>query len=87
MKETREQLEAKINIHAWKDPAFKEKLMKNPQSALANMGVKVPAHAKIHVHEETSDSWHITIRKAPSNAKNMTESELKGVSAAANCCT
>jgi hypothetical protein len=84
MKETREQIEAKINMRAWKDPKFKDKLMKDPHAALAEMGLNAPAYAKIHVHEETADSWHITIRKAPPNAKNMSEEELKGTSAA-NC--
>lgn len=79
-RETRKEIEARINLRAWKDPAFKEKLLKNPRPALAEMGLEVPSEIKILVHEEGANMWHLTIHKAPPNAKNLSEEELKKLS-------
>ena len=78
----REEFQAEINIRAWKDPKFKNLLMKDPHAALTQMGKNIPKHAKIHVYEETGDSIHIVIHKAPLNVQNMSEAELKKVAAA-----
>ena len=83
--ESREQIEARINIKAWKDPQFKSKLLHNPQEALEEFGLKVPPHAKLHVHEEKENDWHLTLRRSPPNAKNMSEEELSKISAAGSC--
>lgn len=82
MKKTREEFQAEINVRAWKDPKFKALLMKDPHAALTQMGKNIPKHAKIHVHEETADSVHIVLHKAPLNAQNMAEAELKKIAAA-----
>ncbi|PIS02553.1 MAG: hypothetical protein COT85_04510 [Chlamydiae bacterium CG10_big_fil_rev_8_21_14_0_10_42_34] len=82
MKKSREEIETKINMLAWKDPSFKQKMLKNPEAALKEAGFNVPAHAKIHVHEETGDTLHLVIHKVPINAKNMSEEELKKIAAA-----
>jgi nitrile hydratase len=76
-KKTRKEIEEEVNIRAWKDPVFKEKLKKHPREALEEFGLKVPQHIKIEVHEETSDKWCLVIQKAPANAQNLSESELK----------
>lgn len=83
MKKSREEFQNEINVRAWKDPKFKALLLKDPHAALTQMGKNVPKHAKIHVHEETGDSMHIVIHKAPLNAQNMSETELKKIAAAA----
>lgn len=78
----RSKIEKDINILAWKDPAFKAKLMTNPNEALKEFGLHVPAHAKIYVHEEKADTWHLTIHQPPLNAKDLSDDELRKVSAA-----
>ncbi len=83
MKKSREELNAEINIRAWKDPQFKDLLIKDPNAAFAQMGKNVPKNVKIYIHEETENTTHFVLHKAPVNAKNMSESELKKIAAAA----
>jgi hypothetical protein len=75
-KETRDQIEAKINAHAWKDHAFKKRLLENPRETLKEMGLVIPAHAHIFIHEEAEHIWHLTIRKEPPNAASLPEETL-----------
>ncbi len=81
-KKTRQEIEREINVRVWKDPEFKKNLLSHPQVALEELGIKVPKQVQVHVHEEDSDCWHLTIHKAPPNAKNMSEQELKAQAAA-----
>lgn len=86
MKKSREEFLSEINVRAWKDPKFKALLMKDPHAALTEMGKNLPKYAKIQVHEETADSMHIVLHKAPLNAQNMSEAELKKIAAATGGC-
>lgn len=84
MKKNREEVEKEINIRAWKDPSFKKKLHEHPKEALKEFGIKeIPESIKIHVVEESSNTWCIVIRKAPPNAHQMSDSELRKILAAA----
>ncbi len=85
MKKKRTEAEWKINVKAWKDPAFKAKLMKHPKETLKEFGLNIPTHAKIVVHEEDQDTWHLVIHKAPPGCEKMSEEELK--QARAGICT
>ena len=83
MRKNREETQQAITIRAWKDPAFKKKLLSNPHEALKELGMKnLPPSLKIQVVEEAANTWCIVLPKAPENAKSLSESELKEIAAA-----
>jgi hypothetical protein len=52
----RQQLEARIVRRAWKDPAFRELLLRDPRAAVGDeLGAEIPAGLRIEVVEERSD--------------------------------
>ncbi len=72
----------KIIARAWKDPAFKKKLLANPKEALIEMGVHVSANVNVQVIEDTNSSYTFVLPASPANAKNLSEAELEKVAAA-----
>ena len=87
----RRQTEAKINVRAWKDPAFKEKLKQNPKAALLEMGMeKIPQSLEVQVAEEEKNLWVIRLHKRPLNFKELSEEALEKAAAGeiqeAKCC-
>jgi len=87
----RQQTEAKINVRAWKDPSFRQKLGTNPHLALQEMGMtKLPDHLKIQIVEEQKEEWVIRLHKRPINFMELSEDALEKVAAGepqeAKCC-
>jgi len=87
----RNQTEAKINIRAWKDPAFRERLKADPRSALKEIGMtKVPKALDIQVAEEGKNQWVIRLYTCPLNLKEMSQEALEqraaGEAQEAKCC-
>jgi len=87
----RYQTEAIINMRAWKDPVFKEKLLNSPQEALKDMGMtKIPKTLEVRVAEEGKNQWVIRLHNRPLNFKEMNEEALKKAAAGevqeAKCC-
>lgn len=90
-KPNRQQTEAKINVRAWKDPAFKEKLKKDPHAALKEMGMtKIPDSLVIQSMEEGKNQWIIRLHERPLNFNELSEEVLEKVAAGepqeAKCC-
>jgi len=90
-KPNRQQTEAKINVRAWKDPAFKEKLMQDPRSALKDMGMsKIPEALAIQTIEEKKNQWIIRLQERPVNYHDLSEEALEkaasGEPQEAKCC-
>ncbi len=56
------ELEIETTIRAWKDPAFKARLLAHPLETLAECGYKVPKGLKIEVVEEKPG---VRIKKKP----------------------
>lgn len=83
-KKNRTEVEWEITVKAWKDPAFKTKLIAHPRETLKESGFNTPNHAKIVVLEEDQDTWYLVIRKAPPGSTKMSDEELKKTNAA-NC--
>lgn len=76
----RQQTEAKINVRAWKDPAFKEKLMTTPHLALKEMGMtKIPESLAIKTEEEGKNQWIIRLCEPPVNFNELSEETLEKV--------
>lgn len=71
---------AKVVAKAWSDPAFKEKLMKNPQQILKEYDIAVPAGKRIVIQEESNDTLQLFLPKKP--AASMSQEELLKVAAA-----
>lgn len=68
---------AQVLAKAWSDPNFKQKLLKNPEQALREMGIVLPANKKIEVHESTEKVVHLIIPPKPTG--EIAEEDLKDV--------
>lgn len=78
--------EAKINARAWKDPAFKHKLLTDPKAALKDLGMtNIPASVKIKVVEEEKNEWCLILHVPPANANELSTEDLINLSAAGKC--
>ena len=87
----RRQTEAKINVRAWKDPDFKEKLINDPHTALEELGMsKVPKSLEVVVAEEGKNQWVIRLHNRPVNYAELTDEDLEKAAAGeareAKCC-
>jgi hypothetical protein len=82
----RMEAEARANLRAWGDPAFKKKLKSNPKEALQELGIQdIPKNVQIDVIEEKPNTWSLMLHSTPKNFDKMSESELKNIAAAGNC--
>ena len=75
-------LYAKIIARAWKDEAFKRKLLSNPKETLKESGIDVPTGAKMHVFEETPTNRYFILPQSPSQARDLSVAELEKIAAA-----
>ena len=55
----------KVVARAWRDPAFKAKLIADPQAVLREAGVAVPAGATVKVVENTGTHLHFVLPPKP----------------------
>lgn len=74
---------AKIIAKAWSDPAFKQKLLKNPQQVLTEHGISVPARARVVIEEDSDEVFHLFLPKKPEG--HLSENELKKAAGAWAC--
>ena len=63
---------------AWKDPAFKAKLLADPRSALQQLDLNLPADLNIQVHEETPKTVHLVLPQDPSRTE-LSDEDLDAV--------
>jgi hypothetical protein len=59
---------AKLIAKAWTDPAYKERLMKDPGKVAKAEGIKVPKGAKVILHENTKKEVHLVLPRRPDTA-------------------
>jgi hypothetical protein len=77
--QTRKDLEARIIANAWRDPAYKESLMKDPKAVMAgelhaiDPSIQLPAELNVSVHEEDANHFHLVL---PRNPKDIALSEI-----------
>jgi hypothetical protein len=74
----RNELNEKIIERAWKDEAFKEKLLKDPKAALLQMNPNLPKELNIQVHEESPKTIHLVLPSDPAKSK-LSDDELDSV--------
>jgi hypothetical protein len=56
---------AKMIVRAWRDPAFKARLLADPHGALKEAGVAVPAGATVKAVENTDKHFHLVLPPMP----------------------
>lgn len=67
----------KVVARAWKEPAFKAKLLADPRAALAAAGAPVPPGVAVKVVENTDKLMHLVL---PAPAKDaISEEDLESV--------
>jgi len=57
----------KIIARAWRDPAFKAKLLADPHGALKDAGVAVPAGVTVKVVENSDRLFHLVLPPKPTD--------------------
>jgi hypothetical protein len=77
----RREFEARIIAKAWKNPAYKQRLLANPKALLQqeiaaiDPSVVLPAELQVQVHEEAPNVYHLVL---PRNPKDISLGELVG---------
>jgi len=78
---------AKVIAKAWSDPAFKAKLLKNPEAVLVEQGLTfphLPRGTHIEMHENTPALIHLILPLKPNQA--LSEEEMRKVAGGDNGC-
>ena len=57
----------KIVAKAWRDPAFKAKLLADPHAVLTNAGVPLPAGVTVKVVENSASLFHLVLPPRPTD--------------------
>jgi hypothetical protein len=65
---------------AWSDDEFKQRLIDDPHSVLAEHGIEMPLSMDIKVVEDTATARHLVLPPPPTD--ELTEEELTGDAAA-----
>ena len=69
---------AELFAVCWKDEALKARFMSDPKAVLAERGIDVPDNIAVNVVENSDNTVHITMPKAPAGAMNLSDEELFG---------
>ena len=75
MTEQQNQL-AELFAACWKDDALKARFMADPKAVLAEHGIDVPAGIDVNVVENSDNTVHITMPKAPDGHEELSMEEL-----------
>jgi hypothetical protein len=59
---------AKVIAKAWTDPAYKKRLLSEPEKVVAEEGIKVPKGAKVYIHENSAQAVHLVLPQRPNDA-------------------
>lgn len=73
---------AEVIVNAWRDEAYRGKLMADPAGTLEQAGLTLPAGCRVTVLENTPAVWHMSIPRAEDLAAGQKEqfaAELAGV--------
>ena len=67
---------AQLFAACWKDEALKARFMADPKAVMAEHGIDVPDGIDVNVVENSDNTVHITMPKAPSGATELSDEEL-----------
>jgi hypothetical protein len=65
-----------IISRAWKDDAFRARLLADPASALEECGVEVPRDVHLYIHENSTAEMHVVIPGRPDEIDEAVEEDL-----------
>jgi hypothetical protein len=74
---------AKVIARAWREPAFKAKLIADPRATLKEAGVAVPAGVTVKVVENTDTHFHLVLPARP--AGELSDEALDKAAGAGSC--
>ena len=60
---------SKVIAKAWTDEEFKQKLLKDPKTVLAEEIADLPADIEVQIHENTDKVVHFILPKKPDNVE------------------
>jgi hypothetical protein len=72
---------AKVIARAWTDEAFKARLLSDPASALADMGIRVPLGVTVRVLENVPGTVHLVLPQVPFEG-DLSDYDLEKLAAA-----
>ena len=75
----------KMVAKAWRDPAFKAKLLADPHAALKDAGISVPAGVTVKVVENTDTDVHFVLPPKPT--RELSDEALDTVTGGWQSCT
>ena len=76
---------AELFAACWKDEALKARFMSDPKAVLAEHGIDVPDNMNVNVVENSDNTVHITMPKAPSGPTELSDEELAGAAGGGWC--
>ncbi len=60
----------------WKDDALKARFLADPKAVMAERGIKMPDGIDVNVVENTDNTVHITLPKAPDGHASLSDEDL-----------
>lgn len=72
---------SKAIARAWTDAEYRQRLLSDPHSALAEAEIEIPAGAKVKVVEDDTATRHVVLPVAPDNASELSKEELERIAA------
>ncbi len=84
--QTRRDIEAQIIAKAWKDEAYKQKLLSNPKAVLEQeFNIQFPAEIKVEVKEENRTSLYFILPIRPEIAgQEISDKQLAAIAGGAS---
>jgi hypothetical protein len=70
-----------VVARAWSDDAFKQRLLADPRTVLAEAGLPVPENLQLEVHEATPTHLHLVLPQPPPRREGtkLSEADLQQV--------
>ena len=76
---------AQVVAKAWSDDTYKDGLLRDPKSVLAEAGLEVSASIEIAVVEDSADKRHLVLPAKPDEGE-IDEESLASVAGGICCC-
>ena len=70
-----------IIIKAWKNPAFKKKLLQNPKAVFKEEGISLPETVQVRVYEDSPTLINFVLPPTPQHIDEIEEDEIKKIAA------
>jgi hypothetical protein len=79
-KKNRNEFEASLIAKAWRDEAFKQELISNPNAVYAReLGEQLSENLNIRIIEETSNTIYLTLPATPQVSEELSDEALDAV--------